>query len=258
MKITVLGCGTSTGVPLLLCECDVCTSDNPKNNRTRASILIELDNSKNILIDTSSDFRQQALRENVKNVDAILYTHKHSDHTGGLDDLRPYYFVHSKPINIYGNQETLSEIKRVFSYIFDRDPFYKGGKLPELVPIELESYEKFSVFDNEIQSIPVLHSELEVLGYRIGKFAYITDCSFIPERSIELLYDLDALILDGLRENAHPSHFTIFEAVELVEKVKPKKTYLTHTSHDLDYDKTNAKLPESVQLAYDGLKIDLN
>lgn len=258
MKITVLGCGTSTGVPLLLCECSVCNSKNPKNNRTRASILIELNNSKNILIDTSSDFRLQALRENIKSIDAIFFTHLHSDHTGGLDDLRPYYFVHSKPINIYGNQETLNEIKRVYSYIFKRDPKYKGGKLPELIPIELENYEKFSLFNHEFQSIPILHSEMEVIGYRIGNFAYITDCSYISEKSLELLNNLEVLIVDGLREKPHPSHFTIFQSVELAEKIKPKQTFLTHMSHDLDYEKTNAKLPKNIELAYDGLQIEIN
>jgi phosphoribosyl 1,2-cyclic phosphate phosphodiesterase len=257
MIITILGCGTSTGVPLNLCKCKVCLSENPKNNRLRSSVIVELACKKNILIDVSPDFRQQALTQKIKSVDSILFTHKHADHILGLDDLRPYYFMQKNTINTYGNEETLAEIKRFFNYMFNRDPLYSGGSFPDLNLIELEEYQSLEVFDATVQTIPIMHAKLPIFGYRINNFAYLTDCSSITERSMDLLKDLDLLVLDGLRHKPHPSHLTVKEAAEVAIELNAKRTYLTHMSHDLDYDETNSLLPEGIELAYDGLKIEI-
>lgn len=257
MIITVLGCGTSTGVPLNLCKCKVCTSNNPKNKRLRSSVLVELNCKKNILIDVSPDFRQQALSQAVISVDAILFTHKHADHILGLDDLRPYYFMQKNTINTYGNEETLSEIKRFFKYMFNRDPLYSGGSFPDLDLIILNEYQSFNLFDAEIQTIPIMHAKLPIFGYRINNFAYLTDCSSIPEKSMQLLNGLDLLIIDGLRHKPHPSHLTITQASDIAKEINAKQTLLTHMSHDIEYEELNSTLPNGIQLAYDGLKIKI-
>ncbi len=256
MKLQILGCGTSTGVPIPGCECKICQSENPKNKRCRTSALIRADNNFNILIDTTTDLRYQALTHNIKSVNAVLYTHSHADHILGLDDLRGYNYVQNSIIPCYGTAATINDIKSIFSYIFNPNPEYKGGLLPQISLHTFENYAVFSLGSLSIQTFLLKHGKTDVTGYRIGEVAYATDCNFIPEESKELLKGLKTLVLDGLRYEAHNTHFTIPQAIEVAEELGAETTYLIHTTHSVDYDEVSRKLPENVKLAYDGLVID--
>ncbi|MBN2143989.1 MAG: MBL fold metallo-hydrolase [Candidatus Aureabacteria bacterium] len=253
MKITILGSGTSTGVPLLGCLCSVCKSQNPKNKRTRASVLLETGGT-SILIDTSVDFRSQALRENVREIQAILYTHAHADHLLGLDDIRPLNFLHKKSIPCYGNAQTVSHIKTLFSYIFSDTQ--EGGGKPRISLTEI-GMDPFEISRILVRPVPLWHGSLSILGYRIGGFAYLTDCSSIPEESFAMLQDLDILVLGALRQRVHPTHFSIGQAIEASQKIKAGRTWFTHLGHEIDHDVFEASLPPGVFLAYDGLKIEI-
>ena len=253
MRVTFLGTGTSHGVPVIACQCAVCRSDEPKNHRTRPSILLTL-GDKHILVDTTPELRVQALRHKVNRVDAILFTHAHADHLHGLDDVRAYSAAQGRPITCYGSRATLERILITFSYAFELK--HLGGGIPqiELAPID----GVFSLFGTEIIPVDLLHGKTEVLGFRIGNFAYATDCNFIPPASLEMLKGLDVLVLDALRWSPpHPTHFTIPEALEIVEYLQPKQTYFTHLTHDVEHHSTDAHLPKNVQLAYDGLILDV-
>ncbi len=252
MKITVLGCATSTGVPIVGCRCDVCMSDNSKNKRTRSSVFIET-SGKKILIDTSTDLRTQALRENISKIDLVLYTHSHADHTHGIDDLKAFNFINSMDIDCYANSVTLNNIKRSFAYIFDSFPA-AGGK-PRLNLKEVDGTINFCGID--IEPINVHHHDWRILGYRIGTFAYVTDCSHISEESREKLKGLDFLMLGALRYTPHRAHFSVEQAVEEIEKLKPKKAFLTHMGHELEYEELKEKLPSYIEPAYDGAQIEL-
>jgi len=254
VKITVLGCGTSTGVPIIGCPCAVCTSDNEKNKRYRSSVYIEIDKTK-ILIDTTPDFRSQALENSIKIIDAVLYTHPHSDHLNGIDELRIFNFWKQGAINIYSYKEHLDEIKKRFSYIFDDGKITGGGK-PMLVPNIVDD-KVFKI--NEIEIIPVklYHGDMRNMGVRINNFAYLTDCNSIPDESYKLMENLDVLIIDALRFRKHPTHFSLQEALEEIDKIKPKFAYLTHMTHDFDYEELLKQLPVGVEPAYDGLEIKL-
>ncbi len=226
LKITVLGSGTSTGIPVVGCRCPVCLSGQPHNQRTRCSALLSY-GKYNILIDTSTDLRQQALREDIRHVDAVFYTHSHADHLHGIDDLRGFNLKTKKPIPLYGSDQTLTKIRNSFSYIFDKSEPVSYIPRLTLCPID----KPIQLFGLEIVPIPMQHGSLTVFGYRCGPLAYLTDCNSIPNSSLELLQGLDLLILDGLRFSPHKTHFNIPQAVEMAHRIGAKQTLLTHLSH---------------------------
>lgn len=252
MKLTFLGTGTSTGVPVIACDCPVCTSTDQRNHRTRASLLIEKDGHR-IIIDTSPDLRQQVLRAGLRRLDAVLFTHSHADHVGGLDDLRGFNVAQRARIPCYGDAETIQNIRTRFPYMFNGHLYF--GAKPELT-MHLAAG-AFQLFGMEIAPVAVYHGWLPVLGYRLGHFAYVTDCNAIPAASLEVLHGLDVLVLGALRHQPHPTHFTVAEALQVVEVLKPQRTWFTHIAHDLDYQRASEELPSGVELAYDGLVIDL-
>lgn len=254
MKITVLGSGTSSGVPLVGCTCMVCRSDNPKNKRLRSSCLFEV-NGENILIDTSPDLRQQALIHGITKIDAVLYTHIHADHIHGIDDLRPYYVLQQRPTAIYGSEETIAHLKRHFAYVFTPASSYPSYK-PQLEPHVVSG-----LFDCEgipVQMVPCHHgSHYMTSNYRIGDIAWITDTNAIPKESVDLLQDLQVLFLDALRPKPHPTHFHLDQSLAMAKTIGAKKTYLIHLSHDYDHGEFNKTLPEGIELAYDGLEVQI-
>ena len=258
MKITILGCGTSTGVPLIHCGCRVCKSRNPKNNRLRASIWIQRA-GKSLLVDTSTDLRQQALREKIQKIDAVCITHPHADHIGGMDELRSFNFVQRARIPVYGNTWTTEALKARFPYIFTPSEGEGGGGIPLLDLHTLSpSTKKFRAASTLIQPIPLQHGTMECLGYRVKNFAYATDFQALPADSIKKLQDLEVLILDCLRLAPHGTHLHLEMALNLIEQVRPKKALLTHLGHDFDYGTWNRKLPKGVGLAFDGMKISVD
>ncbi len=252
MKVTFLGTGTSYGVPVIGCDCEVCQSKDPRNHRTRASILIETDNL-HLLIDTATEFRLQALRAGVKKIDAVLYTHCHADHVFGFDDLRAFSYHSGKAVPFYGNYDTIAEMLQVFGYVFRKTQV--GGGKPLVKPVVVDG--PFQVEGVAIIPVPAYHGNLPIYGYRMGDLAYITDCSRLPQPSLELLTGLKVLILGVIRYEPHPSHMHVDAALELVAKLKPQQAYFTHVTHLLDHETTNSKLPEAVSLAYDGLIITI-
>ena len=260
MKVKILGSGTSTGVPLVGCTCHVCLSDNPRNKRLRTSAFISTDCGQDVLIDTSTDLRQQCLREGITNVDKVLYTHCHADHVYGIDDLRPFNFKKRQSIEAYADSITAKDLLIHFDYCFREST--SGSSVPQLTLKKIEPYEIFKIGDLEILPLPIMHGNLRVMAYRIGNFAYLTDGSFIPEKTRENLIGLDYLIINGLRERAHSTHFTISGAVTEIKTIKPKKSYLTHLSHEVDYDAGNKLLKTlsnlDIELAYDGLELAIN
>ena len=253
MKVTLLGTGTSSGVPRIACDCAVCQSKDPKNNRLRCSILIEAPGG-NILVDTTPDLRLQALRQGLRQVDAVLFTHAHVDHLYGLDDLRSFCFERQEPIPCYGDESTLERIRRVFDYAFK--PAYKNMK--ESVPqLSLHPVDGgFEVCGCQVEPLTVSHGQLPVLVFRFGSFAYLTDCNTIPPASLGRLRGLEVLVLDALRHQNHPTHFTVAQALEVVAELRPRRAFFTHIAHDLDHQATNAALPPGVELAYDGLSLE--
>jgi phosphoribosyl 1,2-cyclic phosphate phosphodiesterase len=252
MIVTFLGTGTSTGVPVVGCRCAVCRSTDPRNQRMRQSVKIEID-GKYFLIDTTPDLRGQLLRDPIPRLDFILYTHSHSDHLMGLDDIRPFNFRQREPIHAFASHHTANAIRRAFSYIWaDTQP---GGGKPQLELHEVDA--PFTHDGIDIVPIPVRHGDWTILGYRIGPFAYITDTNGIPDESLPLLEGIEVLALDGLRPSPpHPTHFTIDEAIAAARRIAPKQTYLIHLTHDIDHEPFNATLPEGVALAYDGLRLE--
>jgi phosphoribosyl 1,2-cyclic phosphate phosphodiesterase len=250
--LTVLGSGTSMGVPTIGCSCAVCHSSDPHDRRTRPSILLEF-GGRVVLIDTTPDFRQQAIRENIRSIDAVLYTHTHADHILGIDDLRPLTYAH-KPgkLPLYAKPEAAQFIRTMFRYIFDDD--YKFGGLPRVELVEIDG--PVDLFGARFQPIPVIHGETEIYGFRFGSAAYLTDHSEIPESTFAYLQDLDVLFLDALRHKPHPTHSTVERSLAIVERVKPKRAFFTHICHDLPHAETNAALPENSQLAFDGMKLE--
>ena len=256
MEITITGSGTSQGVPVIGCNCNVCTSSNPKDSRLRSSIHISYKN-KSIVIDTGPDFRQQMLNSKIKNLDAILYTHEHKDHVAGLDDVRPFNFIQKKPIEIFCNDRVFQALKREFHYIFDPKFQYPG--IPKINRNKILKT-KFKIYEDiEIEPIEVMHYKLPVLGFRIGKFAYITDAKTIKEDEKEKLKGLDLLIVNALRLKKHLSHFNLEEALNLIEELHPKKAILTHISHYMGlHEEIQKKLPDHISLGYDNQKIILN
>lgn len=247
LRLTFLGTGTSMGVPTLGCECRVCRSSDPRDRRTRPSVLLEYDGHA-VVIDTAPDFRQQALAAGLKRVDAVVYTHGHADHILGLDDLRPFNLKQGN-IPLYANRATQEMIRRTFPYVFGGGT--PNSSVPEVALREIDG--PFELFGQRFLPIPVPHGEMEVLGFRFGRAAYLTDFSAIPEAALAELAGLELLVLDALRDKPHPNHSTVEQSLALAQQLRPRQTYFTHIAHDLAHTETNARLPAGVSLAYDGL-----
>lgn len=253
MTITFLGTGTSQGVPVIACECPVCLSADKKDKRLRSSILIEI-NGKNIVVDTGPDFRYQMLRENVKHLDAILFTHEHKDHVAGLDDIRAFNYKQKAAIPIYANQRVVKALEREFYYIFS-SLSYPG--IPQVHIHEITN-DAFVIDDIEIKPIEVQHFRLPVLGFRINDFTYITDAKTIDDNEVQKIAGTKILVINALQREKHISHFTLSEAISFAKRVNAQETYFTHISHLLGkHSDVSQELPEGISLAYDGLKLTL-
>jgi phosphoribosyl 1,2-cyclic phosphate phosphodiesterase len=267
MRVTLLGTGTSHGVPAIGCDCAVCRSSDPRDRRTRPSILIDMNDAgarpasplataiRYVLVDTATDLRAQALTHDVRRVDAILFTHSHADHIFGLDEVRRYNVLQRETIGCYGDPRTLGDLRRVFAYIFDSTQRVGGG-VPHLSLFPIGG--PFSLGGVEVVPIPLMHGPTPILGYRIGSFAYLTDCNYIPEGSWPMLAGVRTLVLDALRDRPHSTHFSVGEALQVVQRLGPDRAYLTHICHDLPHAATCARLPSGVELAYDGLVLEVD
>ena len=253
MKLTFLGTGTSTGVPSIACDCETCLSADPRDKRLRVSILIE-HAGKTILVDTSSDFRQQALRANIRYLDAVLITHCHVDHVFGLDDIRPLNFRYGA-MPIFANEIAWIDLRRIFQYIFK--PVHFGGGLPQLIPHTVYPNAPFNVGPEiTVTPLEVIHGKLPVIAYRFNDFAYATDLNFISDETIDALSDLDVLVLDCVRIRPHATHLGLTEALEYIERINPRRAFLTHLNHDVMHSRDSKLLPDNVQFAYDGLVVE--
>jgi len=252
VRILFLGTGTSHGVPMIGCRCATCLSEDPRDRRWRPSILVRLPGGETVLVDTAPDLRAQALAFGVTRVDAILFTHSHADHILGLDEVRRFNALQGGAIPCYGDVDTLDDIRRTFRYIFDPDT-PRGGGVPrlELRPVD----GPWTLFGERVVPVPIWHGTRRILGFRIGRFAYLTDCSAVPEASWPLLAELDVLVLDALRDRPHPTHLTLGEAVAVAARVGARRTYFTHICHELPHEATCARLPPGMALAHDGLEV---
>ncbi len=255
LAITVLGSGTSVGVPTVGCVCKVCTSTDARDKRLRPSVLISYQ-GRNVLVDTAPDFRYQALRAGIRRVDAVLFTHSHADHIMGLDDLRPFNFMQRETIPIYASPPHLDYLKRVFPYIFEDGP--SESSRPRITAHEFDEAKPIELFGLAFRPLRLAHGKGLSFGFRFGPVAYLTDHSDIPEESLAQLHGLDVLFLDALRHNPHPTHSTVNQSLQWVEQLKPKRAYFTHISHDLGHARTERQLPDHVRLAYDTLRITVD
>ncbi len=262
-RLTFLGTGTSMGVPTVGCDCAVCTSPDPRDRRLRPFVLLrwpapeEGDRERVVLIDAGPDFREQALRQHLRHVDAVLYTHSHADHILGLDDLRPLSFVAARQggaIPLYASAETTAVLEHIYAYTLSPSATYINRARVELKPLG----ERTRVYEAEFLRVPVMHGDMEIAGFRFGDAAYLTDVSAIPEASFDLLHGLDTLVLPALRHTPHPSHATIEQAVEWAKRIGARQTWFTHIAHDLGHEATNPVLPPGVNIAYDGLEVAVN
>ena len=253
MKLTFLGTGTSQGVPIIACKCPVCLSTDKRDKRLRSSVLIEVD-GQNIVIDSGPDFRYQMLRAKVEKLDAIIFTHEHKDHTAGLDDVRAFNWVNKKAVDIYAEERVQASLKQEFAYVFAE---FRYPGIPQIKLWTVEN-KAFHINETEILPIRVRHFKLPVYGYRIGDLAYITDANFISTEEKEKLKGLKVLVVNALRKEKHLSHFTLSEALALIDELKPEVAYLTHISHQLGfYEEVSKELPDNVFLAYDGLEVEI-
>ena len=256
LRLTVLGSGTSMGVPSLGCACRVCRSSDPHDNRTRPSILLSKD-GRNVVVDTTPDFRFQALRAGVLRLDAVIYTHGHADHILGFDDIRSFNVRQKTYLPIYASRETLTTLRRTFAYAFDESPTL--STIPQVTLHAIEG--PFDLLGAHVLPVPARHGNMGVFGFRFGRAAYLTDFSALPDSSKDMLHDLDDLILDALRDTPHPMHQTVEQALALVAELAPRRAWFTHISHDLPHEETNARLRSQgfphVQLAYDGLSFEV-
>jgi len=256
MKIILSGTGTSQGVPVIGCTCKVCRSTNPKDNRFRSSAIVEW-NKTRLIIDCGPDFRMQMLREKVDFITGIFYTHEHADHTSGLDDIRPLYFrQHKKPISIYGLARVLDNLKERFDYVFTKEKRYPGA--PEVSVHYLSPHQKIFIGNKSIEALPVLHGDLPILAYKIENFAYITDAKTLPDSTIQFLKNIELLVINALHKRSHHSHLNLEEALQIIDKIQPKKAVLTHISHHMGlYDEVAKELPPNVALGYDGMVLEI-
>jgi phosphoribosyl 1,2-cyclic phosphate phosphodiesterase len=254
-RVTFLGTGTSHGVPMIACECAVCRSTDPKDTRLRASIYVDVPDRQRILVDTSPDLRQQAITHRIMRVDAVIYTHSHADHILGLDELRRFNAVQGAAVQCYATPVTWDHIRKTFHYVFDTAPRLGGG-IPQLSSHPIEG--PLVLGGVHVVPIPLWHGRMPVLGFRFGRFAYLTDCNRLDEAAWPLLEGVDTLVVDALRDRPHPTHFTVAEAVGVIERVGARRAFLTHMTHDLGLEATSAKLPAGVELAYDGLVLDVD
>ena len=254
VEVIILGTGTSHGVPMIGCDCAVCTSTDPRDKRNRPSIFVRF-GDQCILVDTAPELRLQCIANGIKRVDAVLFTHHHADHVTGLDDVRRFNWLMKQSVRCYGTERTLTALRRMFLYAFDPAPDSPHSR-PELDFHTIDTH-PFRVGGETIVPIPLMHGPLPVLGFRFGDFAYCTDCNHIPSESLALLQDLDVLILDALRRTPHPAHFTLTEAVEMARLIGARKTFFSHMTHELAHEQTNRELPDGMALGYDGLRITL-
>ncbi len=249
LTLTILGSGTSHGIPMIGCHCPVCTSSDPRDRRTRCSALFRYA-GRCVLVDASPELRLQCLACGVEHVDAVLFTHAHADHVAGLDDLRIFSQRSGRALPVYGTRETLERLRSAYAYAFEHDPDYPSAK-PQLEPRVIEG--PFELFGTTVVPVPYRHGSLRVLGYRIGRIAYCPDCSAIPDDARKRLTGLDVLVLDALRRRPHPTHFNLEQAVAEARRISARRTWFTHIAHELGHRQTNAELPPGMELAYDGL-----
>jgi len=253
-RVTFLGTGTSSGVPMIGCTCDVCRSTDSHDKRLRPSIWVDVPGHASILIDTTPDFRQQALTAGIARIDAILFTHSHADHILGLDDIRRFNWIQGGPVACYAAADTWESISRTFHYAFDGLQ-RKGGGIPKIDRHEING--PFLVNDVRVVPVPLWHGDAPILGFRFGTFAYLTDCNRLDDAAWALVAGVETLVIDALRNKPHTTHFTVSEALDVVARIKPRRAYMTHMSHDLGHAVTSARLPAGVELAYDGLVLDV-
>jgi phosphoribosyl 1,2-cyclic phosphate phosphodiesterase len=253
MRVTLLGTGTSTGVPSLACECRVCTSADPRDRRLRTSALLQWDDGTTALIDASLDCRQQLLGVGLKRLDALLLTHPHADHVLGLDDLRVFNFRQQRSLPVHANADTLAQLARTFWYVFEPTQYEEGKPKLDLI----ETGAPFRLGTHEIVPLPIMHGNLPILGWRIGSFAYVTDALVIPEETYALLAGVEVLVLNALREKPHPTHHTLADAVRAVDRIEPREAWITHVGHWLSAADIDAKTPPNVRSAWDGLVLEI-
>jgi len=254
---TLLGCGTSTGVPMPGCKCEVCKSKDKKNWRTRSSGLIKTKDNFTLLIDVTTDFRFQSIFNNIDRIDAVFITHAHADHILGIDDLRGYNFAQKTDIPIYATANTIADIRSIFSYIFKPNPNHKGS-LPKLKLIEINDFIPFKIGPIEVIPFAMKHGNSSTTGIRVGDLSYATDCNEIYKRSLDIIHGSNTLILDGLRFEPHPTHFCIPQAIDVASKLDIDRTILTHLSHTVEYNRDSKKLPNGFKLGIDGMSIGIN
>jgi phosphoribosyl 1,2-cyclic phosphate phosphodiesterase len=253
VRITLLGTGTSHGIPMIGCDCAVCTSDDPHDRRTRTAIAVEF-GGKRVLVDTPPELRLQCVANGIDHLDAVLFTHAHADHVTGMDDLRRFNWLCGGAVNCYASAATIATIQRMFAYIFLDEPDYPSHK-PQLTPHEIGPG-PLELCGHRVEALQLFHGDMPVLGFRFGKIAYCTDCSRIPDETLARLDGLDVLILDGLRKRPHPTHFNIEQAVAMAQRIGAKQTLFTHIAHELPHAETNADLPDGMDLAYDGQVVE--
>jgi phosphoribosyl 1,2-cyclic phosphate phosphodiesterase len=257
VRITFLGTGTSHGVPMIGCDCATCRSTDPRDRRLRPAVYVEADADPagtKILVDAGPDLREQALRHDIRRIDAILFTHSHADHILGIDDVRRFNWLMKQPMACYGDAQTLEDIRKTFHYVFD-PATPKGGGLPAVELTRIDG--RIRIGSLEVQPIPLWHGERPILGFRFGRFAYLTDCNRLADEAWPLLEGLDAVVIDALREQPHPTHFSLDEAIETAQRIGARRTFFTHMCHHLKHEATCARLPPGMSLAYDGLALSM-